>query len=250
MRNSHKLTALLKMRVLPSLLLLSALVLLPREAVCGRESGGGGGNGFVAEFRRLGEQAGQAFFEHQSIDLSGRSFDHRVFRSAIKAVALEPTRRKLVLKGQRVSAINYPALNKVIFNVADWAKLDRDAKMQLVIHELLGLRYRGEFDDGSYEHSRVLLDLTRQFTFESVALAAARAGNAFDYKMKLIPERTKILSEMPDSDGLGHERITEVAVRTFEHSSAKAARIYHVHSHDMLGVRKVELVRLEGGAGP
>jgi hypothetical protein len=226
------------------------LVLLPLQAFsAGRESGGGGGNGFAAEFRRLGAQAEQAFFEHQVINLAGKDFDHHPFRAVLEVLVLEPTQEQLTLEGKKVSSINYPASAKVVFNVDDWAKFDHDAKMQLVIHEILGLKYRNQFDDSRYECSRQLLTLTKKFTFEAVALAAARAGNAIDYQMRLIPARTRVISEKPDGDGLGNDRITEVAVQTFENSSTTAVRVYHIYSHDMLGIRKVELVALEGGAG-
>ncbi|MBX2987738.1 MAG: hypothetical protein KF802_07550 [Bdellovibrionaceae bacterium] len=219
-------------------------------AFAGGETSGGGGNGFAAEFRRFAQQASQAMFEHQVIQVQGRNFDFRAFRAGVDSAAIVATRDRLVLNGLPVSAINYPLKNTIVFNVDDWAKLSQDSKIQLVIHEFLGLKYSNTINDSDYRWSADLLNLTKTFTVESVALDMARAGHASGFRMRLIPQRTKVIHRAPGKDGISSYQVTEVAIQTFENSSPTSVRIFRITFYDALGVTKAELFKLEGAAGP
>jgi len=107
--------------------------------------------------------------------------------------------------------------------------------MQLTIHELLGLKYRSKFDDSNYGYSEILLNITKAFTVESVALAMARAGSGERLRDEIIPARTKVIETKPDDEGLGTYTVTEVAILTFENASPTSIRIYHITFHDMSG---------------
>lgn len=235
-----------------TILTLISVILICTDASAllrGRESGGGGGNSAEAEFRRFAEQAAEAFFERQVITLMGKDFNHKVFRTSLKNIKLTATDQILVLNGKKVSAINYPQRNEIVFNQKNWMSLQADTKMQLVIHEMLGLKYRGVFDDSDYAYSQLLLVITKNFTVESVALSMARAGHPLAAHMRIIPTRTRVVAEKPDELGLGNFITTEVAIQTFENGSKTSVRVYHVTVYDIGGVTDAKLVATEGAAG-
>ena len=230
-------------------LLAVILFLVPYTVFAGRESGAGGGNGFEGEMRRYCERFYEAVFEVQSVEVDGKKFDWRPLNEVLRKLHVNSTKKNLVVRNKSVTAINYPRASLIVFNSDAWSKLDSTAKMQLTIHELLGLRYRSSFDDTDFHISSVLLKVTQSFTVERVALAMARAGNAYGYLMKVIPERTKLIERKADSEGLGNVTVTEVAIQTFENSSNTSIRVYRIKEHDMVGTLSAELDHLEGAAG-
>lgn len=214
--------------------------------LAGTESSGGGGDASVAEFLRLGQKAYDAFFNHQLMTLEGKYFDHRPFKEALATVTLVTTKDSLVLKGKNVTAINYPTENKIILSEPGWQQLDVDTKMQLVIHEFLGLKYRSIFDDSNYVYSRILLEATKQFTYELAALALARAGAANDFQMKIIPHLTKV-TKIQDPEEPHETEIYEVHIQTEPDCSSH--RIYEIEVIGglVVGARIVEVEACSAG---
>lgn len=214
----------------------------------GRESGGGGGNGCVAEFHSLAEGVLSSVLAHEFEIRLPAGFSVLLLRQAVETMTVTGTHSKLFVEGMNVTAINFPEANKIELNVEDWNQLQLEAKKQLVIHELLGLRFRSIVDDANYSYSTSLLKIFDTFTIESAALAMAQAGDPHAGMMKILVSRTKQISF--SETGLGTVTVTEVAIQTFERESADSVRVYRIESNDLGGVLSAKLDHYEGKAGP
>ena len=214
----------------------------------GRESGGGGGNGAVAEFQYLAQNVLSSVHAHEFEIRLPTGFSIVTLQRAIETMAVVGTHTKLFANGLSVTAINYPEYNRIELNFEDWNELNLEVKKQLVIHELLGLCFRSTVDDSKYLYSSQLRKIFDTFTVESVALAMAQAGNLHAATMKILVLRTKEITRK--ETGLGTVTVTEVAIQTFERESADSARIYHVKSSDLGGIIDAKLDHYEGKAGP
>lgn len=84
---------------------------------------------------------------------------------------------------------------------------------------------------------------------ESVALAMAKSASSFvASKAEVIPSRTQIVGKYKDSGDGG--TILEVAVRTYENSSADAVRIYRLREDQTGSIVRAVLFSSEGPVGP
>ncbi len=212
----------------------------------GRESGGGGGNGAVLEFNDLARSMARALDTHQDFRIGGFALA-REFEEVIQTASIIGTHEQLELDGVSVSAINYPAQDKIVLNFEDWTALSVRTKKQLTAHELIGLKFRGRLDDSTYQYSDEILKLLEDFTIEAAALGVAQAGSTTASKMEIITSRTKTLKNR--NNGMEERRTTEVAIRTFENNSDSSIRVYHAESGTFQGVISISLDHFEGKGG-
>lgn len=218
-------------------------------AVAGTEISGGGGNGAVAEFLRLGTDSLHTLANRSDTLELTRNFDPGLAARIFATTRVESTKEDLTLLGQDVTAINYPGENRIVFEEHAWARLDKTGKLQLVLHEIVGLTHRKAVNDGDYRVSKALTELTLRTGVENVALALALANSYQSERPRVQTNRTKVVGPYTDwsgDDGI----ITEVYVQTFENASPQAVRIYRVYEDATGGVVKVEMVGAEGPVGP
>jgi len=115
-------------------------------------SDGGGGNGEIAEFYTLVRLMAVAYkVVHSRTALGSRSTQ---IEPLYKKLKVEQTKEDLLLKGARVEAINYPSQGLIVFNSVAWGMKSQEEKLQLVVHEVLGLL---KVDDPKYEVSSAIL---------------------------------------------------------------------------------------------
>ena len=143
-------------------LVLLISVLISFKAWAGGGTVGNGGNGVVAEFYR---EASEAIW--QITELFAKD-EHAIVGPGYVAisdlihlldgVAVSESDKPLYLKGNKVSAINYPKLKKIIFNSNDWRTFDRRTKLNLIFHELIGLKLSSQLNDKNYIYSRSKTD--------------------------------------------------------------------------------------------
>ncbi len=102
--------------------------------------GGHGGDPYAAEFFIIGKISGAFLVElHQDISvlssISGVSFLKVVEQSRIVSASSED----MILNGYEVGAINFPSSQIIKVNSKIWRRLNLEQKIQLVLHEYLGL---------------------------------------------------------------------------------------------------------------
>lgn len=97
----------------------------------------GGGNLDVAEFYLIARAVAANYLSYSSTtDLDGKG---QQFAPLVRKLTVEESKEDLFNKGQLVDAINYPTDNKIVFNSKSWTQRTLLKKVELVVHELLGL---------------------------------------------------------------------------------------------------------------
>jgi hypothetical protein len=228
--------------------LVLVIALIANISFAGTEISGGGGNGAVAEFKYIGIRALSVLANRSDTQQLTKDFNAASALSVFKKTDVQITKKDLKLNGVDVAAINYPTPNQIIFEIASWDKLSDVSKIQLVIHEIIGLTHRNVLDDSNYEASRTLTLLVLRTGVENVALALATANYYRADQPRVQTERTRVLPVVKDAYGEPLET-TEVYVQTFENSSNESVRIYHVIQDITGAVIKAELVGSEGPVG-
>ena len=226
-----------------------AIAFIANASFAGTEISGGGGNGAVAEFKNIGMKALTVLANRADTQKVMLDFNAMKALSVFKNTDVQITKKDLTLSGVDVAAINYPDSNQIIFEIASWDKLSDVSKIQLVIHEIIGLTHRNVLDDSNYEASRALTSLVLRSGVENVALNLAIANFYLADKPRVQTERTRLLPVVNDEFGEPLQT-TEVYVQTFENSSSESVRIYHVIQDVTGAVIKAELVGSEGMIGP
>lgn len=112
----------------------------------------GGGNAQVAEFYWLSRTFTQA------MELYGREIAPDIslqdLKSLIADIKVSATTRTLEIDGEQKDAVNSPSTRAVEFNSANWEKRGEQRKLQLVVHEILGLL---RISDLKYEKSNEIV---------------------------------------------------------------------------------------------
>jgi len=145
------------------LLILAFQILSSFKAYAGDSSGvghGGGGDSVAAEFAKITDEAIGRISVARPVYVQGFYVDEGRLQSKFDVAKIRSVKGPLLLQGKVVVAINYPVRNEIIIDREKWPTLDGDAKLQLVIHEFLGLTFP-EISDANYRYSRELADLVQ-----------------------------------------------------------------------------------------
>lgn len=218
----------------------------------GIEISGGAGNGYEIEFRRLGSQAMDALLPLASLIEYQYHIDVFRLAKALKGVSIDFTCEDLLVNQKNVSAANSPPSLHIFVQEAHWLRLREEDKMQLVLHELLGLEYPGldSRPGHEYELSKALNRRVFDFEIENVVLTVARLHMWQKDSVMVQRERTRHLGEWRPNEYEDEGEILEVYVQTFENSSPEAVRIYQVFLDQTGSIRKLEMSGGEGPIGP
>lgn len=97
----------------------------------------GGGNADIAEFYTIARTVAIHYKDvYSRTSLGVKSAE---LTNLVKKMTVEEVDKKLYLASKLVEAINYPSDMKIEFNSEEWKAKDNFKKVQLVIHEMLGL---------------------------------------------------------------------------------------------------------------
>jgi len=112
---------------------------------------GNGGDSIAIQFKDIGNTlVAQLRFAEKKNKLP---IDPESFKQVVNKSIVESTNNKLVLKGKRKDAINYPSSQRIVIYAPGWRQLSIQDKRKLVLHEYLGLL---KVDDSQYQISSAL----------------------------------------------------------------------------------------------
>jgi hypothetical protein len=105
---------------------------------------------FISQLENLASNEGREKLSSRGIDID------KILRlkNQMKIDSFSINQKKLEIDGKEVSAINYPDARSIEFQLERWDRIDSTTKMQLVIHETLGL---ARIPDSDYKFSQFLL---------------------------------------------------------------------------------------------
>lgn len=211
-------------------------------------SGGGGGNSSAAEFFKIATDSlrilknrnyERAYLSHFNLAL----IDNKIFD--LKVIVYD---EPLTLNGNRVTAINTQSTNTIHLYKYDWINLNYRAKVQLVIHELLGLTHGGLINDSSYTYSKLLAESVLTQNIENIALTIAESNYYQSTRPIVDTTRTYIIQTYYDE---GEEiTVSRVYVKTFENGSDLSVRVYEFEEDHTGSIIKITYVDSEGLVGP
>lgn len=128
---------------------------------------GNGGNGSVAEvYLKASEaiwQMSELFAGKEYVKVGPDLVATQDLIHLLDGVSISETNETLYLNGERVSAINYPKSKKIIFNSKDWQSFDHRSKLNLIFHELIGVKLSSQLNDKNYQYSGSLTDQVLNF---------------------------------------------------------------------------------------
>lgn len=121
----------------------------------------GGGHPAAAEFASLANRMIAKIDLLSPVIIQSFRIDANRLLESYSRVKLFTVNHALQLDGNSVAAINDPQKMEIYFNENVWSELDEDQKLQLVIHEFLGLTF-AEISDLNYSYSSQLLHLIKE----------------------------------------------------------------------------------------
>jgi len=99
----------------------------------------GGGNMEVAAFYKTGDAVLAALLPLSPVAVASQKLNIPALQNIFKNTKLFARSKTLHLNGAVVDAINDPVNNTIEFSQKRWKELDNEYRVQLVIHEILGL---------------------------------------------------------------------------------------------------------------
>ncbi|WP_413575812.1 PAN domain-containing protein [Bdellovibrio sp. HCB290] len=122
----------------------------------GTMSGGGGGDGVVAEFTSM---ANVVFAALRSSPGQSAVVDVRKISESLSSLNIVSTDEPLVVNNLNKDAKNWPVEGRIAINRARWAALSNDQRQILVVHEVISAN---GYDDRYYNISSDLLALLQK----------------------------------------------------------------------------------------
>jgi len=176
----------------------------------GGESSGGGGNASTGEFQMIAIWALNTLSQRGEININQRTVDVSAMSRLVTQTKIQSTDEKLVLNGMPVSAINYPAEKRIIFNEDTWKSLDQQAKMQLCLHEYWGLAFADHQDDG-FIFSSNMVQMIYAFSYDNPSQILSAQSTDEDLEGTLFRAMiTKSKIKDQDVEQLIFEKITDL----------------------------------------
>ncbi len=110
------------------------------QALSRGNEGGHGGDGYVLEFVTLGKLISAGFDSFSVETLKQNHFTKEAFEQAVKLVKVTShPKEEMLLEGEEVDAINFPAKNQIKMNRDRWRELSLEGRIKLVMHEYFGI---------------------------------------------------------------------------------------------------------------
>lgn len=161
------------------------------QAASGGATGvGGGGNMDVAAFYQTAESALQALIPYSPALIAGQSIDFSKLLSTLKTTTVHATTQNLTLNGAKVDAINYPDAGEINFNQVRWESMTSGQKVQLVIHEMIGV---SRLIDQNYQVSSAAIQmLGLSSSYDATNLDS---GKACEERRDLTKEKARRLAQ-------------------------------------------------------
>jgi hypothetical protein len=161
----------------------------------GTDSSSGGGSGSVIEFRSYMARANRLIQIYGAYVLTTEE-RNKIDAIFLSHIDIEPTHENLTKDGITVTALNYPHLRikKIKYNEERWHEYDIRARLQTVVHELLGL---ADIKDPDYKMSNKIVSedtsyktLTVSSLPSDIVIAIARDETGV-FDATLLPEKTQ-----------------------------------------------------------
>lgn len=140
---------------------------------------GGGGDPVAADFAKVAQDAINAMSTLRPVYVVGSHIDESRLQEKFAIASIKSVKGPLVLDGKTVIAINYPDKNEIVIDRSKWPSLGGDDKVQLAIHEFLGLTFP-EISDANYQYSRELADRVQALSREIKLFARLTAKRVND----------------------------------------------------------------------